>query len=921
MSNVEVHRAIAPSLGVAVRRLLDAAAQANGRQALSDNLALDLAHGGTEGSLAVTATDAGTGAVIGYAHAWPGNASYALELVVDPRRLADLATIGRSLLAAAIEAIGAQGGGRVNWWVVGPDTEHELLAAEFDMTPTRTLHQMRRALPTGIEVTIDTRPFVVGADEAQWLEVNNRAFAGHDEQGGWSEDMLAKRIAEDWFDPRDLLVHERDGRIAAFCWTKVHPPTAVEPSLGEIYIIAVHPDHHGRGLGRQMTLAGLDHLSADGVRTGMLWVDAANSPAVSLYTDLDFSVTATNVRVHHQRRRPALMTTRSPAPDLPTWSTADAHESIDARSFAEAQERGRSEVDRLIALFDELGVRATAERAPTVEDGVAADRAIAAYNRVAAEQNLLRSFVYAVVSTDSRNDRAQSVWSEQQTIDARLRPLLARLADWVSALGAGDLAELSAEARDHLGPLQRLAERAAHQMSEAEEHLYAELTTTGSTSWHRLHSDMTSQLTADVELPDGPARLPMPAVRGLATHAVSSVRRAAYDAEQRAWQTIEMPIASAMNAIKGEADAVNRRRRWDTPLDASLFANSVGRATFDAMQSAVVAALPDFRRWMRVKAGLHGHDAGLPWWDLSAPAPVATSGDVSWDDGVDTVRSAFREFGAGLDGLVDRALDERWIDAAPRAGKQGGAFCMSFAGDRSLVLLNWSGSADAIQTTAHELGHAYHNTALSGRTPLQKRLPMALAETASIFCETLVVESGLARTSGDERLALLDVDLQGTNQVVVDIHSRLLFETEVFARRRRRTLSAAELCEMMTEAQFAAYGDGLDQSTAHRYMWLLKPHYYGSHFYNWPYTYGLLFGIGLFARYREDPDRFRAGYDDLLSRAGMDTAEELGQSFGLDVTDEAFWTASLDVVRARIAEYERLAARVPPAAGAGPGGR
>ena len=236
--------------------------------------------------------------------------------------------------------------------------------------------------------------------------------------------------------------------------------------------------------------------------------------------------------------------------------------------------------------------------------------------------------------------------------------------------------------------------------------------------------------------------------------------------------------------------------------------------------------------------------------------------------------------------------------------------------DRSLVLLNWSGSAESTQTTAHELGHAYHNTTLAERTSLQRRLPMALAETASIFCETLVVEAGLARLGAPddaaERLALLDVDLQGSNQVVVDIRSRFTFETEVFARRQRRTLGASELCELMTEAQAEAYGDGLDQATAHPYMWLLKPHYYGSHFYNWPYTYGLLFGLGLFARYQADPEHFRSGYDTLLSRAGMDTAEELGAAFGLDVTDEAFWTASLDVIRARIDAYVELAERFAP---------
>jgi pepF/M3 family oligoendopeptidase len=399
----------------------------------------------------------------------------------------------------------------------------------------------------------------------------------------------------------------------------------------------------------------------------------------------------------------------------------------------------------------------------------------------------------------------------------------------------------------------------------------------------------------------------MPAVRGLASDADPLVRRAAYDAEMIAWPSVATACAAAMNAIKGEANTVNRRRQWDAPIDASLYANSVSRATFEAMQSAVTASLPAFRTWMRTKASLHGHTEGLPWWDLVAPLPVSAR-TVTWDDSIDLVRSAFGEFSSSLGNLVDRAVSESWIDAPPREGKVGGAFCMPFVDDRSLILLNWSGSLESTQTTAHELGHAYHNVQLAGRTALQKRLPMALAETASIFCETLVVEAGLERLSGLDRLALLDVDLQGSNQVVVDIHSRFLFETEVFARRQRRTLGVQELNEMMLDAQARAYGDGLDLETRHPHMWVLKPHYYGSHFYNWPYTYGLLFGLGLYARFRDDPDRFRAGYDDLLSRAGMNTAEELGQAFGLDVTDEAFWTASLDVLRARMDEYRTLAA-------------
>jgi pepF/M3 family oligoendopeptidase len=591
---------------------------------------------------------------------------------------------------------------------------------------------------------------------------------------------------------------------------------------------------------------------------------------------------------------------------LPRWSVADVHESFDARSFTDAMEAAGAGVARLEALFDELDVRAQDKRNATNTDAEAADKVIVAFNQAVEAQELLGAYIYATVSTDTRNEQAQGLLSEMETLDARVSPLLARLADWVSSLGADNLARLSNEAREHLGPLQRLQARADHQMSEAEEGLYSELGTTGSSAWGRLQGDLTSQLSTEVQLPSGAKSMPMAAVRGLSTDPDLAVRKAAYEAEMRAWPTIAVACAAAMNSIKGEANAVNRRRKWKQPLDASLYSNNVSLETFAAMQSAVHASLPDFRRWMRVKAKLVGDTNGLSWWNLAAPLSISP-GPISWDQGISLVKGAFASYSDRLSHLVDRSINEQWLDAEPREGKVGGAFCMSFVDDRSLVLLNWSGSVDSAQVTAHELGHAYHNTQLAHRTALQKRLPMALAETASIFCETLVVEEGLSRLQGDDRLALLDVDLIGATQVVVDIHSRFLFETEVFARRQKRTLGVSEFNEIMLSAQRDAYGDGLDQSTAHPHMWVLKPHYYGSHFYNWPYTYGLLFGLGLYAQFQRNPDQFRGGYDDVLSRAGMDTAEQLGQAFGIDVTSESFWTASLDVLRARMQDYEKLA--------------
>jgi pepF/M3 family oligoendopeptidase len=414
----------------------------------------------------------------------------------------------------------------------------------------------------------------------------------------------------------------------------------------------------------------------------------------------------------------------------------------------------------------------------------------------------------------------------------------------------------------------------------------------------------------DVAEPGGSVQtVPMTVARAMASHPSAAVRRAAYEAEIEAWRGAAVPCAAALNGIKGEANTVNRRRGFDHPIDAALWANGVDRATLDAMQDAAVASFPDFRRYLRAKSTFLGNADALPWWDLWAPVSAGEAPKVGWDMAVSSVEGAFRSYSGELAGLLHRAVGERWIDAQPRAGKRGGAYCMSVRGDESRVMLNFDDSWNGVQTLAHELGHAYHNTALAQRTPMQRQTPMALAETASIFCETLMVATGLQQTDDEARLALLDTDLNGACQVVVDIHSRYLFETEVFDRRRSGTLSAPELCELMTEAQSATYGDGLDATTYHPYMWAVKPHYYSTHFYNWPYTFGLLFGIGLFACYQQDPERFRAGYDDLLSATGLASAADLAAGFGIDIRSVDFWTSSLDVIRGRIDDFVELARR------------
>jgi oligoendopeptidase F len=213
-----------------------------------------------------------------------------------------------------------------------------------------------------------------------------------------------------------------------------------------------------------------------------------------------------------------------------------------------------------------------------------------------------------------------------------------------------------------------------------------------------------------------------------------------------------------------------------------------------------------------------------------------------------------------------------------------------------------------MSTLAHELGHGYHNLNLAHRTMLQRNLPMTLAETASIFCETIIRHAALQRADRQEQIAILEASLQGSCQVVVDITSRFLFEQRVFERRSRRELSIDELNNLMLEAQRETYGDGLDESLLHPYMWAMKPHYYsvGRSFYNYPYMFGLLFGLGLYARYQQDPETFKRGYDDLLSSTGLADAATLAAHFGIDLHAEEFWHASLDIVREDINQFELL---------------
>lgn len=273
----------------ALSQLIEAASRADGHRALGEHQWLDLVGGGREGFAGFVATEAtGRHRVIGYSQVSRGGSSWAVEYVIHPRWREE-PRLRSDLVNAALEEIAAQGGGHVHVWVPKPSLADDAVASEAGLQRGRDLNQMRRSLPVhGRSSTIATRPFVPGKDEEAWLSVNNRAFRGHPEQGAWTRQELEDRESQPWFDPDGFLLHEIDGELAGFCWTKIQDDEHGDGEIGEIYVIAVNPDFQGRHLGTELVLAGLEHLADAGLTKAMLYVDSENSEARRLYFALGF---------------------------------------------------------------------------------------------------------------------------------------------------------------------------------------------------------------------------------------------------------------------------------------------------------------------------------------------------------------------------------------------------------------------------------------------------------------------------------------------------------------------------------------------------------------------------------------------------------------------------------------------------------
>lgn len=523
-----------------------------------------------------------------------------------------------------------------------------------------------------------------------------------------------------------------------------------------------------------------------------------------------------------------------------------------------------------------------------------------------------KSYIYCNYATDTRDERtvAELNGIEKDVLllkdaEVRFRNRLADLKKKLPALYTSN--KVIGRFRFYI---EEQLEFQARQMSETEENLAADLNRSGGDAWGRLQETISSNLTwpwSDTE------RKTVVELRSLATHKDRDVRQKAYTKELAAWETMEIPLAAALNGVKGFAVTLNSRRGYASSLERAELLSRISDKTLRSMIAVMERGLPVFRRYLRAKAKLIGVPT-CAFYDLFAPVGD-TERTWSFREAQKFIVTQLETFSPDLSEFATKAFKERWIDALSRAGKVPGAFCtyMPLAKE-SRVLANFDGSFDSVATLAHELGHAYHGHVMKHLSTLHQDYPMTLAETASIFSETLVFNQALKGAASDlERIGILELFLQGATQVIVDILSRYKFENAVFERRKTGELSPAEFSELMRRAQLDTYGNGIDRKQLHKYMWAVKGHYYSVDlsFYNYPYAFGQLLGLALYAAYEAEPGSFPDRYRSLLERTGQASANQVTKEAGFDIESEAFWQSGINIIAARVKEFEKLAAQQP----------
>lgn len=552
--------------------------------------------------------------------------------------------------------------------------------------------------------------------------------------------------------------------------------------------------------------------------------------------------------------------------------------------------------------------------------------------------NTLAAYSYSIYSVDTTSKSLLDNLNQVESLTDQYQIQLNRFSHTVSK-NRGILSEFYAnfpQYRKYEFSINEMLEDDIHTLSPELEGIIAKLQQTGGRAWDRLHEQLISNLK------DPETGKLFNELRNDAYSPDARLRKESWQKEIALLKQNEIAFAASLNNLKGETLSLLEERSWNCAIDRALSSSRMKKETLDALIAAIEESLPQWRKYLKAKAEyLKNHNAtastncdkekGLAFYDLFAPldgnttsdgntntagqtetgcntaTPSATnnraaseesllSKNWTFEEARDYIIKEFTSFSPVMGDFAKNAFDKNWIDARVHPGKVGGAYCQDFYVQKeSRVLSNFTGAFSDIITLAHELGHAFHFFCIKDKDYRNANYPMTLAETASTFAETIVKQDILKTASKEDRIKILELDLQDTCQVLVDILCRFYFERSVFEERQNGELTSEDFCRLMADAQERSYGDGLS-AQRHEYMWAVKSHYYSVDldFYNFPYAFGQLFAAGLYSRYKKEGKAFVDIYCNLLSDTGSMSCEDLCFKAGFDITKKDFWKSGID---------------------------
>lgn len=519
------------------------------------------------------------------------------------------------------------------------------------------------------------------------------------------------------------------------------------------------------------------------------------------------------------------------------------------------------------------------------------------------------SFVACLTSQQMSDKRAVALTEKIQTLSARYRQALNLYDAKLSVVSEERFKEWTNHPKlaPVLFPLNERREAARDKLSPALEGVASELAIDGYHGWGEHYNTIVGRISIPWDEDGTSLELSVGQADNKLDDPDPEVRERMSTLWEAAWAGQADLCSDTLNRLAGFRLKLYGMRGWSDPLSEPLRINRMSHETLDAMWDAVAEGIEPLQRYLKIKAKCLGKEK-LSWHDVNAP--IATSqAKITYDEAAELITDAFAQFSPNMAKLAQTAFNDDWIEAEDRAGKRPGGFCTSFPiSKQSRIFMTYSGTPGNVSTLAHELGHAYHGELVKGLPPLAQEYAMNVAETASTFAEALVSDALLRRAeSKEEKLALLDERLQRAVAFCMNIRARFLFETRFYSRRSAGMLEAAELNELMLEAQKEAFGDALD--TWHPHFWAAKLHFYLTDvpFYNFPYTFGYLFSTGLVAVAEQEGASFSEKYDLLLRDTGVMTVEHLGTHYlGAALDKPDFWRAAVARVVADVELFAEL---------------